>query len=166
MATELKGARQAGQEQAMRAHWFLGDLVIVHVSGEDTEGRFSLLEFLQPPGYMTPLHVHRRADQAFYVLKGELTLHLPEQSLAAGPGASAYGPIDIPHADHTSSAEPARFLVVNSPAGFEQFVAEVGRPAETLTLPPASEAPPDVEQLAAVAAKHGIELLGPPGALP
>jgi hypothetical protein len=37
-----------------RAYWFLGDLVIVHVSGDETGGRFCLLEFLQPPGEWTP----------------------------------------------------------------------------------------------------------------
>jgi mannose-6-phosphate isomerase-like protein (cupin superfamily) len=150
----------------VQAYWFLGDLVIVHLSGEDTQGRFSLLEFLQPPEYMTPLHVHKGADQAFYVLEGEVALHLPGQSLAAGPGESAYGPVDVAHADQTTSAEPARFLMINSPAGFERFVAEVGQPAESLTLPPPPDSPPDVQQLAAVAAEHGIEILGPPGALP
>jgi hypothetical protein len=57
-------------------------------------------------------------------------------------------------------------LDVNSPAGFERFVAAAGRPAETLTLPPPPESPPDLERLATVAAEHGIELLGPPGQLP
>jgi mannose-6-phosphate isomerase-like protein (cupin superfamily) len=154
------------REKQRRAYWFLGDLVIVHLSGEDTGGRFSLLEFLQPPDYMTPLHVHRGADQAFYVLEGELTLHLPGQSVAAGPGGSAYGPINVPHADHTTSADPARFLIVNSPAGFEAFVAAAGEPAAELTLPPPPEEPPDIERLAALAAEHDIELLGAPGNLP
>ena len=63
-------------------------------------------------------------------------------------------------------AEAARVLDINSPAGFEEFIAAAGRPAESLTLPPSAESPPDLEQLTRAAAAHGIELLGPPGTLP
>jgi hypothetical protein len=57
-------------------------------------------------------------------------------------------------------------LAISSPAGFERFVAEAGRPAESLTLPPPEESPPDLERLAAIGAENGIESLGPPGTLP
>jgi hypothetical protein len=65
--------------QSQRAYWFFGDLVIVHLSGEETDGRFSLTGWVLPPEEMTPLHVHRHSDQTAYVLEGELTLHLPGQ---------------------------------------------------------------------------------------
>jgi hypothetical protein len=45
------------------AYWFYGDLVTIHVSGEETGGRFCLVEFLQPSDEWTPLHVHRDSDQ-------------------------------------------------------------------------------------------------------
>jgi hypothetical protein len=72
----------------------------------------------------------------------------------------------VPQTERVTSADAARVLDVNSPAGFEEFVAAAGRRAESLTLPPAAGSPPDLEQLATAAAAHGIELLGPPGALP
>ena len=65
-----------------------------------------------------------------------------------------------------TSSEPARLLDINSPAGFDRFIAAAGRPAERLTLPPEPDEPPDFDLLAALAAEHGLELLGPPGALP
>lgn len=149
-----------------RAYWFLGDLVIVHLSGEETAGRFSLLEWLQPPGEMTPLHVHRRADQTYYVLEGEMTLYLPGATLAIGPGECGYGPMNVPHTERVTSSGPVRLVEVNSPAGFERFVAAAGVPATELTLPPPSHAEPDFEQLVRLAAEHDIEVLGPPGSLP
>jgi hypothetical protein len=54
------------KETKRLAYWFYGDLVTVHVSGERTDGRFSLLEWLQPPGGQTPLHGHKRCDQTMY----------------------------------------------------------------------------------------------------
>lgn len=149
-----------------RAYWLLSNLVIVHVSGDETEGRFSLVEFLMPPDDMTPLHVHQRDSQTTYVLEGEVTIYLPGSSNVLGAGECIHQPAGVPQTERVTSAGPARVLDINSPAGFEQFVAAAGRPAERLALPAVSESPPDLEQMAAAAAEHGIELLGPPGTLP
>lgn len=148
------------------AYWLLGGLFIVHLSGAETQGRFSLVEELQPPGEWTPLHVHRLEDQAHYVLEGGVTLYLPDKSFAIGPGECAYGPMNVPHIEQFTSSEPLRMLVVNSPAGFEDFVAAAGEPAAELTLPSPPQEPPDFERIGALAAEHGIEILGPPGTLP
>ena len=60
--------------------------------------------------------------------------------------------------------EPARFLVVATPAGFEECFAELACHADDLRLPESAD--PDPEKMAAVARRYGIELLGPPGTLP
>jgi mannose-6-phosphate isomerase-like protein (cupin superfamily) len=149
-----------------RAYWFYGDLVTVHVSGEETGGRFCVVEFLQPPDEWTPLHVHRDADQTQYVLEGKLTVYLPNRSLVLGPGECVNTPMNVPHTEHVTSAVPARVLDVNAPAGFDTFIATAGEPATELTLPAAEGPLPDVERLAAIAADYRIELLGRPGDLP
>jgi quercetin dioxygenase-like cupin family protein len=141
-------------------------LFIVHVAGEETDERLSLVEGLLPPDAMTPLHVLPRAGQILYVLEGELTAYLPGVSRVLRRGDSMYQPVGVPQTHRVTSSEPARVLAITTPAGFERFVAEAGLPAESLTLPPPEESPPDLEQLAAIAAKHGIELLAPPGTLP
>jgi mannose-6-phosphate isomerase-like protein (cupin superfamily) len=146
------------------AVWFYGDLVVVHLSGRETDGRFCLLEWLQPPGEMTPLHVHRCADQAMYVLEGEMTLYLPGRVVTAGLGACAYGPRGVPHTERVGPAG-VRAMEVCSPAGFEDFVIAAGVPASALTLPPA-DLSPDLERIVSLAAEHDIEVLGPPGELP
>jgi quercetin dioxygenase-like cupin family protein len=149
-----------------RAYWLLGDLAIVHLGGAQTEGRYSLVEFLAPPEDMTPLHVHRRDSQTTYVLEGEVTFYLPGESRICRPGDWVHQPAGVPQTERITSAEPARVLDINSPAGFDRFVAEAGEPATDLTLPPPPEEKPDFERLAAIAAAHEIEILGPPGDLP
>ena len=148
------------------AYWFYGDLVIVHLGGDETDDRFSLTEWMQPAGEQTPLHVHKASDQTMYVLEGELTLHLPGRTVVAGAGEVAHGPRGVPHAEHVTSSEPVRLVEVNAPAGFEHFVAALGEPAGELKLPDPPLPLGDPEELAAVAAKHDIEVLGPPGTLP
>ena len=113
---------------------------------------------------MPPLHVHRREDEAFYVLEGELSLHLPGRSLTLGAGEAFLAPKDVPHAYRVES-ETARWLAIATPAGFDDFVREVGEPAPEETLPPEGRQH-DPARLAEIAARFGIELLGPPGTLP
>ena len=57
----------------------------------------------------------------------------------------------------------SHLLLVTEPAGFERFMRALSEPAPSLTIPPPAPEPPDFARLAAVAAEHGIEILGPPG---
>jgi quercetin dioxygenase-like cupin family protein len=149
-----------------RAYWSLSRLFIVHVAGEETDGRLSLVEGLLPPDAMTPLHMLPRVNQILYVLDGELTAYLPGVERVLRSGDSMLQPAGVPQTHRVTSAEPARVLAINTPAGFESFFVEVGRPAERLGLPQPEPMPSDLGPLAEIAAKHGIDLLGPPGALP
>jgi mannose-6-phosphate isomerase-like protein (cupin superfamily) len=166
MAAEATAGSEASSRTEQRAYWFYDDLVVVHVRGEETGGRFCLVEFLQPPGEWTPLHVHKGSDQTQYVLEGELTVHLPGRSFVVGPGESVNTPMNVPHTECVTSAGPARLLDVNAPAGFDEFVVAAGEPAAELTLPPPERPPLDIKRFEALAAEHQIELLGPPGSLP
>lgn len=147
------------------SYWFQGALFVVHLAGSETEGRFALLETLSPPGHTPPLHIHHHSDQTWYVLEGEITVHLPGHVSTHGPGSIAYGPRAVPHTHPVTSIVPARILEVTTPAGFENFLSEVADPATQLELPPTGD-PPDLARIAEVAKKFGIELLGPPGSLP
>jgi hypothetical protein len=80
------------------------------------------------------------------------------------PGECVHLPAGIPQTERVTSAGPARLLDINSPAGFDKFVAAIGVPTQRFALPPASESP-DPERLAAIASDHGIDVLGPPGLL-
>jgi quercetin dioxygenase-like cupin family protein len=122
----------------------------------------SVTENLAPKGSGSPLHVHRREDEWFYVMEGELALWVGGETIVTPAGSFVYGPRDIPHTFMVTSGE-ARFLLVVEPAGFEGFIRDVGEPAKTLTIPPPPDEPPDMEKLSAMAAEHGVEFIGPPG---
>jgi quercetin dioxygenase-like cupin family protein len=147
---------------AGEALWFLGQLTTIKASAQDTGGHVGVTENLAPRGAGSPLHVHRREDEWFYVTEGELTFWVGGQVIEAPAGSFVYGPRDVPHTFVVSS-EQARFLLVVEPAGFEDFVRALAEPAQRLELPPAPTEPPDVAGLAAIAAEYGVEILGPPG---
>ena len=152
-------ALQPGEGEAL---WFLGSLVTIFSSAETTNGVVGATENLSPRGGGSPLHVHRREDEWFYVIEGELTFWVGGETIVAPAGTFVFGPRNVPHTFLVTSEE-ARFLLVVEPAGFEGFVRKVGEPAEKREIPPPPEGPPDMEALGAVAAEYGIEILGPPG---
>ena len=138
--------------------WFLRNRVHIHISGAETDGAFALLESTGPAGDHTPLHVHHLDDEGFYVLDGELTLWVGDAVHVLRAGEGMLAPRGVPHTLRVGDSE-ARWLVTSSPAGFEGFVRAIGTPAPATAMP-------DPEELARVAAVHGIEILGPPGMLP
>jgi quercetin dioxygenase-like cupin family protein len=144
------------------ALWAFGGLAIIKASSETTAGRVAVVEQLAPRGAGSPLHVHHREDEWFYVIEGELTFWVGGEVIEAPAGSFVFGPRDVPHTFDVTSAE-ARFLLVAEPGGFERFLRAAAEPAPTLTIPPPSSEPPDLDQLVAVAAEYGIEILGPPG---
>ena len=144
--------------------WFIDNLVHIQLDGNASGGALTLLDERGRRGNMPPLHVHRRDDETFYVLEGELTLFVADERIVLGPGQAALAPRDVPHAYRVESDE-AHWLLITTPAGFDTFVREVSDPAPADELPPA-ERPVEPAVLAQAAAKVGIEILGPPGTLP
>jgi quercetin dioxygenase-like cupin family protein len=152
-------AHEPGDGEAL---WWIGMLATIKATAEQTGGQYTLVEILAPEGFASPLHVHHSEDEAFYILEGEMTFYVGEQTIKARPGSFLFGPREVPHA-FTVDSGPAKLLFVLSPAGFEDLIREMGEPARELAIPP--QAPPDeaeMQRLAAIAARHGNEILGPP----
>ncbi|MET8468947.1 quercetin 2,3-dioxygenase [Streptomyces sp. NPDC006422] len=143
-----------------QALWFTGNLATVKAAGPQTRGRVSVVEFLNPAGFAPPLHRHLEEDEMFYVLSGSVRFLCDEQELAAGPGDFVLLPVGLPHTFVVGSEEPLRCLQITTPSGFEDFAAEAGTPARERRLP--DPGPVDPAVLGHAAARHHIEILGPP----
>jgi len=85
---------------------------------------------------MPPLHVHHRDDETFYVLEGDGRLFLRDREIVPAPGQAALAPRGVPHTYRVES-DRARWIVINSPAGFEQLLRAASEPAPGAELPPA-----------------------------
>jgi len=144
------------------ALWFNNDLLAFKATGAQTGGAFLLVEEVARRGKVTPLHTHPAEEETFYILAGEVLVHLDgdERALAAGGFVSV--PPGVPHA-YLVTSDAARTLILVTPGSgaMEAFFREAGEPAAERTLPDAG--PLDIARIAAAAERTGaVDILGPP----
>jgi quercetin dioxygenase-like cupin family protein len=120
------------------------------VRGEDTDGRFALVEHpIAPRALAGPMHVHEHEDEYSYVLEGEVGFQVGDEVFSAGSGQLVAKPRGIWHGFWNAGDEPARVLELISPAGFENYFVE---------LAPLLRPQRDLEGMARVQAKYGLEM--------
>jgi quercetin dioxygenase-like cupin family protein len=140
------------------AYWWQGSLIKIKARAADTEGALGVVEGTFPEGFGPPLHVHRREDEAFYVIDGEIRVRQGHDEFVAGPGTWVWGPRGVPHAFKVVS-ERARALVIVTPGGFERMFEEGGVPAREADEPPEQAYDPDAAR--AMSQRFGFEVVGP-----
>lgn len=142
----------AGEGRKMRV---IGNDVIVKLTRQETGGEYYLFEVITPPGVGVPPHVHQHEDEIIEVIEGEYEFMLGERTYIVTAGALVHFPRHMPHAFRNVGAKPGRTLWTVIPgANFEEFFEELG------ALP---EGPPDLEKVAAIFVRYGMEILPPPG---
>ncbi|MFY9588963.1 MAG: quercetin 2,3-dioxygenase [Actinomycetota bacterium] len=141
------------------ARWVTGSLDTIKATGEQTGGSFGLIESTERRGDAPPLHVHEHEDEAYYVIEGDLTFFIGDDTLTLSAGAFLFAPRGIPHTYRVDS-DRSRLIAINAPGGWEAFFAEAGTPAAGTSGPPNEE--PDYERLGELAARRGVTILGDP----
>ncbi len=141
------------------AYWGPGDHYTFLVTGEETGGAYFVMEALVPPGGGPPPHIHRREDETFYLVEGEIEFKLGDEVIAAGPGDFVNVPKGTVHNFHNAGTETARLVLTFTPAGIERFFEETLERA-----PNGAQDPPDnIEEVAAryvaAAPRHGLEFV-------
>jgi quercetin dioxygenase-like cupin family protein len=145
------------QDQSLSHLGLVGDTYTILVTGEETAGKYTLIDMHVPPGGGPPPHRHD-FEEMFTVLDGEVLVTFRGETLVARAGET----INVP------ANAPSRLLCMCAPSGQEEFFALVGEPVATRTQAP----PPldDASRAAFIAKSRALtpdfktELLPPPGA--
>jgi quercetin dioxygenase-like cupin family protein len=137
-----------------------GDIVVFKAEGKQTNGQYALFENTLEPQAGPPPHIHSREDESFYILEGEVEFYLDERTVVATPGTFLQSPRGQKHSFKCISSQPAKMLCWATPAGIEQFFAEVGTVLDNPSSPP-PVTPETIERLVATAPEYGITILPP-----
>jgi quercetin dioxygenase-like cupin family protein len=133
----------------------VGDTYTITVTGEDTHGRFCVIDMYIPPGGGPPPHRHD-FEETFILLEGELEATFRGNKSTVRAGDTLNIPANAPHRFHNASTKPVRLLCICSPAGQEKFFMEVGVPVATRTT-----APPKLDEAAQAALIEKVKALAP-----
>lgn len=124
----------------------------VLATGEQTNGAVSLLEADEPAGFGPPLHIHRDAAEAFYVLEGEYMIFLDDREFVCPAGSFIFIPAGHEHGFRVGAAA-SRKLNIYLPAAmvgyFDDLAAATGR------------GDVDPHALSEIALRHSMEVIGP-----
>ena len=134
----------------------VGDIYRFLATSEETGGRYSMFEATVLPGGGPPPHIHRREDETFYVLEGEITFQVGDKRRVAKSGTFVHMPIGILHAFKNETNQPAKMLISFAPAGLEEMFFEVGKDLAAGETP-GEPLPEEIEKLLEAAGRFGIE---------
>jgi mannose-6-phosphate isomerase-like protein (cupin superfamily) len=100
--------------------------IVVRTNAEDSGGALSVFEEIAPM-LDTPLHVHSKEDELFYIVDGEHVVRRGDEEFELGPGDAIFLPRGIPHSQRRVVPGQGRQLVVTTPGGFEQFFRDLAQ---------------------------------------
>lgn len=128
----------------------IGDQQTFKLTGADTNGQFTLIEEVNPPGTMIPPHVHTKEDEIFKVLEGELEVTVGNETTILKAGDLAFAPKNVPHMWKVVGDQDCKTILSVFPAGLESMFEELGK------LPPG---PPDFAKISDICGRYGITFL-------
>lgn len=131
----------------------VGGPLTFKVRGEQSNGKLAVLENALPPGEGPPVHTHANEDESWYVLEGELRFIVDAKESELPAGSFVFVPSGTTYSFQNVGAEPARILVIFTPAGLETFFERVAEiPGGTDVL----------EAYKTVGREFGVDVVGPP----
>jgi quercetin dioxygenase-like cupin family protein len=122
-------------DQSLPHIGLVGDTYTVLLSGNDTNGRYCLIDMHIPPGGGPPPHRHD-FEESFTLLVGEIEATFRGEKSTVRAGETLSIPANAPHSFINASKEIVRLLCLCAPAGQEEFFAQVGVPVATRTTAP------------------------------
>jgi quercetin dioxygenase-like cupin family protein len=132
----------------------------IKVSSSDTGGALTVLEGEMAPGHGGPLeHVHMGHDEAFFMLSGTLRFRVGNGYRQLTAGETVFASRGLAHGFSNDGAEPARYLAMLSPSGYEFYFERLA------ALIRKHGSMPDRDVLLRLMAEHGTFPVDPSGAL-
>jgi quercetin dioxygenase-like cupin family protein len=143
--------------------WFYGGgLHTWKATADETNGALLFFEDHMQHGKMTPVHIHPDADELFYVLEGEIIVHVDGGAQHRIPqGGFAVALRGVPHA--FMAVSETKLLCMHTPGKAQAFFHHASEPATHDGI----DGPVDFGRVQAAADEHGgVKLLGPPPFVP
>ena len=124
------------------------------LSTADCEGRHAIVEIVSEPNTGPPRHIHQEEDEMFYILSGVLECWVEGETLIKSAGQTAFVARGLDHTYRVVSDQPARFLTIHNPGGFDNFISDIVKNDYQI--------PGDMAAIVETAARYNCVFTGPP----
>jgi quercetin dioxygenase-like cupin family protein len=112
-----------------------GNAYTILISGEQSDGRYCLIDMLVPDGGGPPPHRHD-FEEMFTLLDGELQFTFRGETVTVRAPATVNIPANAPHFFKNLSGNSVHMLCMCTPAGQDAYFLAVADPLESRTSPP------------------------------
>lgn len=129
-----------------------GFMMTLKASAESTDGAFTLLEATEPAHFGPPMHIHRDAAEAFYVLEGEYVIFIDDEETRCPAGSFVYIPAGATHGFRVGD-RPSKKLNLYVPQAMVGYFDELAAAIKSGNV--------GDDELGAIAERYGMEVLGP-----
>jgi mannose-6-phosphate isomerase-like protein (cupin superfamily) len=121
----------------------------MRVSPDDTNGLYSVLEFVIGHRSGTPMHIHDNEEERLVILEGTGHFARGDERMDLSAGDSLILARGVPHAFCNLSEKPLRLLAIFTPGRIGKGFIEIAK-AKT------------AEDVVALATQYGTRVVGPP----
>jgi mannose-6-phosphate isomerase-like protein (cupin superfamily) len=129
-----------------------GSEIVIKATGGATGESLFMSETTLAPGFPgPPAHRHHRVRDMFYVLEGTLHMLVDAEHLEFGAGSFVCVPPGVVHTFSNPGSSPVRFLNFNTPAGWENYMRDLGRAAV--------DGPLSTEQIGQIASRYDFTVV-------
>jgi quercetin dioxygenase-like cupin family protein len=122
---------------------------LVRVPAKETNGAYSVTEFLLNPGDSTFVHQQEKEDEYLLVLDGTAKILCGDKTFEAKAGTTVSLPRDVPHAWGNPTDAPLRVIITAVPGGCEEALQLIATHGDRL----------DLQE---IGRKYAVKLVGPP----
>jgi mannose-6-phosphate isomerase-like protein (cupin superfamily) len=126
-----------------------GERFSIRIPASATNGCYSVTEILSSAGDSTPVHLHENEDEHILVVEGTARVLYGDQTFDATAGTVVSLARGIPHAWGNPGEAPLRLVITSMPGGVEEVLRLIATRGDQLDL-------------AALADKYAVRLIGPP----
>ena len=129
----------------------LSDQLRLLMRSSDSPFQMSAMVVDVPPGGFVPPHTHAKEEEGYFVLDGELTLTIGDQSRALGPGDFGHVAPRTMHGYANAGTAPVRFLAWTVGGPIDRFFSEMSEQVRVM--------PDDAPRMMELMERYGVDML-------
>lgn len=139
-----------------RKIWFGGDMFTYLMTGDESGGTLFTLISRVSPGNGAPPHLHLYEEEQFYVMDGEFTFWVGDQTIHATAGDFICVPRQTVHSFRNERDTSGNLFITFSPAGIEALFMTLGIPVDDPAGPPPTVPEEIIAKIPALNEKYGV----------